>query len=264
MVVAAAVGFGWSDDGGKSWSWSTEGLHDSYLRAACIDGGTAYVSASDGPFTKRGAVYRAPLGSAFVRCAEGLPKWFPGNVDTGHLDAVDGGVVIGFGQEIHFSEDGGESWRANEFRDVITAILWVPRTPSNPFTWTFATARLCVKMDRGALLPLRGLRSLAPAVPDLQERARGTGHRSRHGPSRGLGPAPPGSTSGPPASRQSDPRRAEPVPQAGASGTLLRPARDLAPVASRSGASPMDVLPPTVGASGGAGWHGPAGGSAGD
>ena len=54
--------------------------------------------------------------------------------------------------------------------------LGVPRTPSKPFTWTFATVRLCAKMDRGALLPLRGLRSLAPAVPDLRERAGGTGH----------------------------------------------------------------------------------------
>jgi hypothetical protein len=122
VAVAAAVGFGWSEDGGKSWSWNTEGLHDSYLRAVCIDGGTAYVSASDGPFTACGAVYRAPLGSAFVRCREGLPKCFPGNVDTGHLDAVGGRVVIGFGQEVHFSDDGGESWRTNEVRDVITAI----------------------------------------------------------------------------------------------------------------------------------------------
>src|SRR3954454_12540617 len=27
VAVAAAVGFGWSDDGGNSWSWSTEGFH---------------------------------------------------------------------------------------------------------------------------------------------------------------------------------------------------------------------------------------------
>jgi hypothetical protein len=122
VAVAAAVGFGWSEDGGKSWSWSTEGLHGHYLRAVCIDGGTAYVSASDGPFTKRGAVYRARLGSAFVRCEEGLPEWFPGNVDTGHLDAVGSRVVIGFGREVHVSEDDGESWKASEVPDVITAV----------------------------------------------------------------------------------------------------------------------------------------------
>jgi len=122
VAVAAAVGFGWSEDRGNSWSWSTEGLHGHYLRAVCIDGGTAYVSASDGPFTKRGAVYRARLGSAFVRCEEGLPEWFPGNVDTGHLDALGSRAAIGFGREVHVSEDGGESWKATEVPDLITAV----------------------------------------------------------------------------------------------------------------------------------------------
>ena len=122
VAVAAAVGFGRSKDGGKSWSWNTEGLHDSYLRAVCIDGETAYVSASDGPFTKRGAVYRARLGSAFVRCEEGLPEWFPNNVDTGHLDAARGRVGIGFGDEVYVSEDHGESWHTNKVPDAITAV----------------------------------------------------------------------------------------------------------------------------------------------
>ncbi len=122
VAVAAAVGFGWSEDGGKSWTWNTEGLHDSYLRAVCVDGETAYVSASDGPFANRGAVYRARLGSAFVRCEDGLPGWFPGNVDTGHLDAAGGRVVIGFADEVHVSEDDGESWQAKRVPGVITAV----------------------------------------------------------------------------------------------------------------------------------------------
>jgi hypothetical protein len=122
VAVAAAVGFGWSSDSGKTWSWNTEGLHDSYLRAVCVDGETAYVSASDGPFTKHGTVYRARLGSAFVRCEEGLPEWFVGNVDTGHLDAAGGRAVIGFGEEVHVSEDGGESWHANKVPGRITAV----------------------------------------------------------------------------------------------------------------------------------------------
>lgn len=122
VAVAAAVGFSWSGDDGKTWSWNTEGLHDSYLRAVCIDGETAYVSASDGPFTKRGAVYRARLGSAFVRCEDGLPEWFAGNVDTGHLDAAGGRAVIGFGEEVHVSEDGGKSWCANKVPGEITAV----------------------------------------------------------------------------------------------------------------------------------------------
>jgi hypothetical protein len=122
VTVAAAVGFGWSSDHGKSWSWNTEGLHDSYLRAVCIDGETVYVSASDGPFTRRGAVYRARLGSTFVRCRDGLPEWFADNVDTGHLDAAGGRAVIGFGQEVHVSEDDGQSWHANKVPGEVTAV----------------------------------------------------------------------------------------------------------------------------------------------
>jgi hypothetical protein len=122
VAVAAAVGFGWSVDSGRSWSWNTEGLHDSYLRAVCIDDETAYVSASEGPFTRRGAVYRARFGSAFVRCEEGLPEWFPGNVDTGHLDAAGGRGAIGFGEEVYVSEDDGDSWQANKVPGLVTWI----------------------------------------------------------------------------------------------------------------------------------------------
>jgi hypothetical protein len=122
VAVAAAVGFGWSQDGGQSWSWSTDGLHARYLRATSIDDETIYVSASDGPFTKRGAVYRARLGSTFVRCARGLPEWFPGNIDSGHLDAAGGRVAIGFGNEIYVSADGGASWQVDKVPDVITSI----------------------------------------------------------------------------------------------------------------------------------------------
>jgi hypothetical protein len=122
VAVAAAVGFGWSEDGGKAWEWTTEGLHGSYLRALSIDNGSAYVSASDGPFTKRGAVYRARLGSGFVRCGKGLPEWFTGNVDTGHLDATGGRVVIGFLSELYISEDDGESWQTKAVPNRITAV----------------------------------------------------------------------------------------------------------------------------------------------
>ena len=122
VAVAAAVGFGWSEDNGNSWSWNTEGLLDGYLRAVCIDGESAYVSASDGPFTKRGAVYRARLGSAFVRCEVGLPEWFPGNIDTGHLDAAGGRAAIGFEEEVYVSEDDGGSWHAVKAPGVITAV----------------------------------------------------------------------------------------------------------------------------------------------
>jgi hypothetical protein len=123
VAVAAAAGFGWSGDAGESWSWTTTGLHGSYLRAVALDGADAFVSASDGPFTKQGAVYRSRLGGAFTRCKEGLPEWFPGNVDTAQLDAAGGRVACGFADRVYLSEDGGTSWRvAAQVDDRVTTI----------------------------------------------------------------------------------------------------------------------------------------------
>ncbi|HEX5095973.1 MAG TPA: hypothetical protein VFX21_08170, partial [Acidimicrobiia bacterium] len=110
VVVAAAVGFGWSDDG-TTWRWTTDGLHASYARAAAIDGDTFFVSASNGPFTRRGAVYRARIGGRFERCTAGLPEWFPGNVDSGALAARDGRAAIGtYDGEVYVSGDAGATW----------------------------------------------------------------------------------------------------------------------------------------------------------
>jgi len=123
VAVAAAVGFGWSEDDGESWSWTTDGLHGRYLRAVALDGDTAFVSASDGPFTKSGAVYRARLGSGFVRCEAGLPYRFEGNVDSGHLDAAGGRVALGFGDHVYVSEDKGQTWRvAAVLPEPVTAV----------------------------------------------------------------------------------------------------------------------------------------------
>jgi hypothetical protein len=127
VAVAAAVGFGWSEDDGESWSWTTDGLHGRYLRAVVLDRDTAFVSASDGPFTKHGAVYRSRLGSTFVQCEAGLPYRFDGNVDSGHLDAADGRVALGFGDHVYVSEDKGQTWRvAAVFPQPVTAVRFAP------------------------------------------------------------------------------------------------------------------------------------------
>jgi hypothetical protein len=110
VVVAAAVGLGWSDDG-TAWRWTTDGLHASYARAAAVDGDTIYVSASDGPFTRRGAVYRGRVGERFERCRAGLPEWFPGNIDSGNLAAHDGRAAIGtYDGQVYLSSDAGATW----------------------------------------------------------------------------------------------------------------------------------------------------------
>ena len=84
------------------------------------------MSASDGPFTKSGAVYRARLGSAFVRCEAGLPNTFEGNVDSGHLDAAGGRVALGFEDHVYVSEDKGQTWRtAAVLPEPVTAVRLV-------------------------------------------------------------------------------------------------------------------------------------------
>jgi hypothetical protein len=126
VAVAAAVGFGWSADG-ESWSWTTEGLHAHYLRAVALDADTTFVSASDGPFTRNGAVYRSDGGSTFVRCDDGLPERFDGNVDSGALDAANGRVALGFEDRVYVSKDQGETWReAAVLSAPITAVRFSP------------------------------------------------------------------------------------------------------------------------------------------
>jgi hypothetical protein len=88
-----------------------------------LDDDTAFVSASDGPFTKRATVYRSRAGSSFVRCETGLPERFDGNVDSGHLDAGGGCVALGFGHHVYLSEDKGQRWRAAAvLPDPVTAV----------------------------------------------------------------------------------------------------------------------------------------------
>ncbi len=110
IAVAAAVGFGWSDDG-TTWKWTTDGLHASYARAAALDGDAAYVSAANGPFARQGAVYRARVGARFERCEKGLPEWFPGNVDSGCVAARAGRAAIGTETgAVYVSNDAGSTW----------------------------------------------------------------------------------------------------------------------------------------------------------
>jgi hypothetical protein len=113
VVVAAAVGFGWSFDGGRSFEWTTACLHASYCRAVAIAGDWALVTASDGPFTKQGAVYRRPLRSTdpFERCTE----FFSFNIDTGQLAAS--GDEAAFGTDdgrVFVSSDAGATWSLAE------------------------------------------------------------------------------------------------------------------------------------------------------
>jgi hypothetical protein len=117
VAVAAAIGVGQSDDGGDTWVWSDNGLHASYCRAVAIAEGWLLATASTGPGTSEGAVYRRPLGdpqAPFVRCGEsgGLPASFPHNIDTFELAAAGGLVAVGTPTgDVYLSEDSGATWR---------------------------------------------------------------------------------------------------------------------------------------------------------
>lgn len=116
-VVAAtgAGGFGLSEDGGDSWRLTDEGLHGGYCRAVSVGGATVLLSASTGPRSRQGAVYRRTLegDEAFERCRHGLPEWFEGNVDTGWLDAAGdlAALAAPASGELYLSDDAGETWQ---------------------------------------------------------------------------------------------------------------------------------------------------------
>ena len=113
VLAASAQGLGVSDDDGRSWRFDTSGLHANYLRAVAVAGETVLVSASTGPRTDRGGVYRRPVGETgpFDRCNDGLPEWFSDNIDTACLAASDSRVAVGTSDgSVFTSEDEGASW----------------------------------------------------------------------------------------------------------------------------------------------------------
>jgi hypothetical protein len=113
-LAAAAVGVCRSDDAGATWAVSTEGLHGTYCRAVALAGDVMFVSASTGPFTRQGALYRRAIDAdgPFERCTGGLPEWQPHNIDTGCLD-TDGERVVFGGADgvVYASEDAGRTWK---------------------------------------------------------------------------------------------------------------------------------------------------------
>lgn len=117
IAVAAATGIGQSQDGGKSWAWTADGLHASYCRAVTVAEGWLLASASTGPGTNRGGVYRRPLdgsGKPFTPCGTdgSLPRSFPYNVDTFELSASGPLVALGTPSgELYLSEDSGATWQ---------------------------------------------------------------------------------------------------------------------------------------------------------
>ncbi|HEX5903078.1 MAG TPA: hypothetical protein VF028_08220 [Actinomycetota bacterium] len=127
VLAAGAVGLAISENGGTSWRIEADGLHSSYARAVAVAGDTILLTAATGPHGGRGAVYRIPIeGIAFEKCADGLPGWFDGNIDSGWL--VADGAAVAFGTstgDVFLSEDEGRTWgRAAEGLPQIRALAF--------------------------------------------------------------------------------------------------------------------------------------------
>ena len=113
LLAAAAPGLAVSRDGGETWTFHREGLHGRYCRAVAVADEDILVSASTGPFTERAAVYHRRLDAEgpFERCTEGLPDWFPSNVDSHCLVAAGHIAALGTEQgEVFLSSDHGSTW----------------------------------------------------------------------------------------------------------------------------------------------------------
>jgi hypothetical protein len=88
-----------------------------------------YVTASTGPFTKHGALYRRPLGAdddtPFVAC--GPEDSFPFNLDTHQLAASGADVALGTDDgRLYVSSDAADTWTlAGRDLDHVDAVAFV-------------------------------------------------------------------------------------------------------------------------------------------
>ena len=130
VYAAGARGLSVSEDQGATWKLSARGLHASYCRSVAVAGATVLVSASDGPWSGRAAVYRTDReGVSFERARAGLPEWFEGNIDSLCLDALPDGRLSAFGSEsgeLFTSTDQGITWTrlAQELGEINCVLVW--------------------------------------------------------------------------------------------------------------------------------------------
>jgi hypothetical protein len=127
LLGASARGLAVSRDRGESWQLLTEGLHATYLRAVAVSRDCIFVSASTGPRTRKGGIYRTPLHDPGV-FEKAAPRegFLPGNVNTFCLAALESRVAFGTEEgDVLLSEDEGRSWRrvASELGTVRCLLL---------------------------------------------------------------------------------------------------------------------------------------------
>ena len=129
LFAASAIGLASSGDAGATWNFVTDGLHGVYQRAVAVAGETILVTASTGPRSDRAAVFSKPVHGAepFTKCENGLPEWFPSNINTFCLSAASDVAAFGTSEgEVYLSIDQGVSWnRLVESLPAVQAVLVV-------------------------------------------------------------------------------------------------------------------------------------------
>ncbi len=129
LVAATAWGFASSADDGTTWSYEEEGLHATYARAIAAGDEHVFMTACEGPFGGRSAIYRRALdGGPLAKCNGGLPAWFQDNIDTGCVAAA--GAKVAFGTRdgsVFVSGDNGNSW--DEVARELGPVRWVEFAP---------------------------------------------------------------------------------------------------------------------------------------
>lgn len=98
---------------GHDFDFRTGGLHANYCRAVAVLDDQVILSASTGPTTSKGKLYRGALWDGpFEPIHHGLPDWFQDNVNTHCVVAHQGDLYAGLGDAVWTSSDRGESWDA--------------------------------------------------------------------------------------------------------------------------------------------------------
>ena len=110
VFAATAHGLAQSHNG-HDFDFRTIGLHANYCRAVAVLEDRVILSASTGPSTSRGRLYRADLWDGpFEPIHHGLPEWFEGNLNTHCVVAHEGHLYAGFENTVWVSGDWGDSW----------------------------------------------------------------------------------------------------------------------------------------------------------
>lgn len=110
VFAATALGLAQAHNG-HDFDFRTEGLHASYCRAVAVLEDRILISASTGPSTSKGRLYRGELWEGPLEpVTSGLPDWFGDNLNTHCIASIDEGVFVGLEGTIWWSDDGGGTW----------------------------------------------------------------------------------------------------------------------------------------------------------